>query len=69
MVELDILGKRVNHISFTKDDCELWVTGSVITGFNHEEINTLKQWLKDAERMEQDPCDYVTYMINHGQYL
>ena len=70
MVELDLGCKSISHIAFTKDDCEIWACGSIITGFNKEEIAQIKKWLKwEANHIEScKPYSYVEYMIRYGQF-
>lgn len=58
-----IRGKRIRGISFYEETAKINLTGSEITILNKEEVNQLRDWVKEAKRMEVDVLSYVGWCI------
>lgn len=71
MVNINLEGKAIYRVAFFRDCVEIRTGGGIITITDEKEIETLRQWEKEARafaKTRDEVTTYIEYMIDFGQY-
>ena len=66
-----IPGRAIYSYHILSDCLELHCPGTIVTYTDSKEIQTIKQWIKEAKSFSKNKseiCTYLEYMIDYGQY-